>query len=74
MAFLSGSFFPLDGAPAWLRRLSELLPLKHLNEGMLDVLVRGQGPSSALVPLAILAGFAVVVTLLAARLFRWDTA
>ena len=74
MAFLSGSVFPLDGAPAWLRRLSDLLPLKHLNEGMLDVLVRGQGPSSALVPLAILAGFAVVVTLLAARLFRWDTA
>ena len=74
MAFLSGSFFPLDAAPSWLRRLSDVLPLKHLNEGMLDVLVRGQGPSAALVPLAILAGFAVVVTLLAARLFRWDTA
>ena len=74
MAFLSGSFFPLDAAPTWLRRLSDLLPLKHLNEAMLDVLVRGQGPSSALLPLAILAAFAVVVTLLAARLFRWDTA
>lgn len=74
MAFLSGSFFPLDGAPTWLRRLSDLLPLKHLNEGMLDVLVRGEGPTAAVVPLLILAGFAVVVTLLAARLFRWETA
>lgn len=73
MAFLSGSFFPLDGAPAWLRRLSDLLPLKHLNTGMLDVLVRGEGPAAAVVPLLILAGFAVVVTLLAARLFRWET-
>jgi ABC-2 type transport system permease protein len=74
MAFLSGSFFPLDGAPVWIRRLSDLLPLKHLNEGMLDVLVRGEGPSAALVPLAILGAFAVAITLLAARLFRWDTA
>ncbi|WP_220794327.1 ABC transporter permease [Nocardioides pelophilus] len=74
MAFLSGSFFPLDGAPTWLRRLSDVLPLKHLNEAMLDVLVRGEGPGSALVPLGILAAFAVVVTLLAAKLFRWDTA
>ena len=73
MAFLSGSFFPLEGAPTWLQRLSDLLPLKHLNEGMLDVMVRGQGPGSALAPLAILLGFAVVVTLLAARLFRWET-
>ena len=63
MAFLSGSFFPLDGAPAWLRTVSNLLPLKHLNDGMLDVMVRGEGPASALAPLGILAGFALVVTL-----------
>jgi ABC-2 type transport system permease protein len=74
MAFLSGSFFPLEGAPAWLRAVSNVLPLKHLNEGMLDVMVRGEGPSSALVPIAILAGFALVVTFVAARLFRWEAA
>lgn len=74
MAFLSGSFFPLDAAPGWLRAFSNVLPLKHLNEGMLDVMVRGEGPGAALLPLAILAGFAAVVTLVAARLFRWETA
>jgi ABC-2 type transport system permease protein len=74
MAFLSGSFFPLDGAPEWVRRLSDILPLKHLNEAMLDVMVRGEGPASAVVPILVLAGFALVVTLIAARLFRWDTA
>ncbi len=74
MAFLSGSFFPLDGAPEWLRTFSNLLPLKHLNEAMLDVMVRGEGPSSALVPIAILAAFAIVVTLISARLFRWESA
>jgi ABC-2 type transport system permease protein len=74
MAFLSGSFFPLDAAPTWLQRVSDLLPLKHLNEGMLDVMVRGEGPAAALLPMGILAAFALVVTLVAARLFRWDTA
>ncbi|MFB9313028.1 ABC transporter permease [Nocardioides plantarum] len=74
MAFLSGSFFSLDGAPAWLRTVSDLLPLKHLNEGMLDVMVRGEGPAAALPAIGILAGFAIVVTLIAARLFRWDAA
>ncbi|MEZ0578647.1 ABC transporter permease [Nocardioides sp. MH1] len=74
MAFLSGSFFSLDGSPAWLRRIGDVLPLRHLNQGMLDVLVRGQGPGAALAPLLVLAGFAVVVTAIAAKLFRWDTA
>jgi ABC-2 type transport system permease protein len=72
MSFLSGSFFPLDGSPPWLRTFSEVLPLKHLNDGMLDVMVRGEGPSAALVPMLFLAAFAAVVTLVAARLFRWE--
>lgn len=73
MAFLSGSFFPLDAAPRWLDVVSLLLPLRHLNEAMLDVLVRGQGPAATVVPMVILLGFALVVGLIAARLFRWDS-
>jgi len=73
MAFLAGSFFPLDGAPAWLRGFAQVLPLRHLNEGMLDVMVRGEPWTAALAPMGILAAFAVVVTLVAARLFRWET-
>ncbi|MCW2756336.1 MAG: transporter [Nocardioidaceae bacterium] len=72
MAFLSGSFFPLDGAPSWLQTLSKLLPLRHLNDGMLDVMVRGEGPSAALAPLGILLGFALVIGVVAVRLFRWE--
>jgi ABC-2 type transport system permease protein len=73
MAFLSGSFFPLEGSPGWLQAFSDVLPLKHLNHGMLDVMVRGEPWTAALVPMAVLAGFAVVVTLVAARMFRWET-
>jgi ABC-2 type transport system permease protein len=60
MAFLSGSFFPLDGSPTWLQVVSRLLPLRHLNDGMLDVMVRGQGPGAALAPIGVLLGFALV--------------
>lgn len=73
MAFLSGSFFPLDAAPHWLQVFSQLLPLRHLNDGMLDVMVRGEGAGAVLAPMGILAGFAIVITLLAARLFQWDS-
>ena len=72
MAFLGGSFFPLDAAPAWLQTFANLLPLHWLNEGMLDLLVRGEGPaamlsrwrSSRLRPRA---------DPVSARLFRWET-
>jgi ABC-2 type transport system permease protein len=72
MAFLSGSFVPLNLAPAWLQTVSEVLPLRHLNDGMLDVLARGDGLSTALPQIGILLGFALVVAAIAVRMFRWD--
>jgi ABC-2 type transport system permease protein len=74
MAFLSGAFFPLQNAPSWLTTISSVLPLRHLVEGLLDVMVRGQGPTAVLPELGILLGFAVVVGAIAVALFRWDDA
>ncbi len=72
MAFLSGSFFPLESAPDWLQTVSLLMPLRHLNDAMTDVMVRGLGPSATGTTFVVLLGFAVVVSVIAARLFRWD--
>lgn len=72
MAFLSGSFFALDGAPGWLQAISRLLPLRHLNDGMMDVMVRGMGIAAIWQPLLILLAFAAACSFVAARLFRWD--
>lgn len=72
MAFLSGSFIPLEASPQWLQTASLAFPLRHLNDGMLDVMVRGQGPHALLLPVAVLLGFAAVVGALALRLFSWD--
>ncbi|EID55529.1 ABC transporter permease [Saccharomonospora xinjiangensis] len=72
MAFLSGAFFPVEAAPAWLQQVSWGLPMRHLNEGMLDVMVRGHGVEALLLPALVLLGFTVVIGALAAKLFRWE--
>lgn len=41
---------------------------------MKDVMVRGLGPSAALLPIVILLGFAIAIAAIATRAFRWDTA
>ncbi|WP_157523119.1 ABC transporter permease [Herbidospora cretacea] len=73
MAFLSGSFIPLDSAPGWLQTLSNVFPLKHLNQGMVDVMVRGQGALTALPELGIVLAFGLVIGLIAVKIFRWDS-
>lgn len=70
MAFLSGSFFVLDGAPQALQTISWVMPLRHLNEGMMDLMVRGQGVSAMLAPLGYVLAFGLVVGAAAVLLFR----
>ncbi len=72
MAFLSGSFIPLDQAPAWMQTVSKILPLGQFNNGLMDVMVRGEGPSALVEPMLALAGFGIVFGLISAKLFRWE--
>ncbi|MFF1870886.1 ABC transporter permease [Kitasatospora herbaricolor] len=74
MSFLSGSFFPMDDAPAWLRTISDVLPLKHLVTASQSVLTRGGGLSDALPTMGGLLLFAAVLTAIASRFFRWEDA
>src|SRR5215468_818592 len=72
MAFLGGAFVPLAFAPAWIQKVSYAMPLRYLVTGVQDVMARGEGPSAAVLPIVVLLGIAVVLTLIAVRLFRWD--
>jgi ABC-2 type transport system permease protein len=72
MAFLSGTFFPIDQAPGWLQTVSEIFPLRHMNDGMQDFLVRGKGAEALLLPCGILLAFTLVIGFIATRVFRWD--
>ncbi|WP_026425188.1 ABC transporter permease [Actinokineospora inagensis] len=72
MAFLSGTFFPIDQAPKWLQAVSQVFPLRHMNDGMMDFLVRGKGPQALLLPCGVLLGFTLVVAFIASRVFTWE--
>ena len=74
MAFLSGAFIPINDVPSWVQSISQALPLRHLNDAVLDVLARGDGAAAVLPQLGLLLGFALVIALIAIRLFRWDDA
>lgn len=72
MAFLGGTFFPIDQAPKWLQTVSNILPLRHMNDGMQDFLVRNKGPEALLLPCGVLLAFTLVIGFIATRVFRWD--
>ncbi|MEZ5409541.1 MAG: ABC transporter permease [Acidimicrobiales bacterium] len=72
MAFLSGTFVPLDNAPGWMRVVAQVLPLTHLLEALKNVMVLDRGFLSTLPHLAVLVGFSAVCSAAAIRLFRWD--
>lgn len=72
MSFLSGSFFPLDGAPGWLKAVSEVMPLHYLVNSAQSVLTRGGGVMDALPTMGGLLLFAAVLTGISWKLFRWE--
>lgn len=72
MAFLGGSFFPLDEAPAWMQAASRIFPLRYLNDGLVNVIGRGRGVDGVASQVAVLVVIALVVGVVALRLFRWE--
>lgn len=72
MAFISGSFLPLDLMPGWLQGISEALPLRYVNDGI-AVAIAGRGDMTDYgIACAALVGFTVVFGVIGARTFRWS--
>ncbi|MGW8742427.1 ABC transporter permease [Streptomyces sp. WAC 04229] len=72
MAFLSGSFLPLDMMPPWLQTLSRALPLRYLNDAVAASLVGRGGWGDIAVGSSVLVAFTVVLGAIALRTFRWS--
>lgn len=69
LGFLSGTFFPLDFAPAWMDTVSLASPLRHMNDGMLALLVRGEGAEALVLPCLALLVFTLVTATAAVLVF-----
>jgi len=72
MLFLSGIFFSLENAPAWLLPLTRLLPLPYLVEALRGPMTRGEGLTAIWPDLLVLAAVFVAAMAVAVRFFRWD--
>ncbi|CAM5541029.1 hypothetical protein GCM10010329_27970 [Streptomyces spiroverticillatus] len=72
MAFLSGSFFPLDAMPGWTQSLAHALPLYYLNDGVSAALTGSGSGADIALACGVLAAVAVVVGAIALKTFRWS--
>ncbi|AZM92544.1 MULTISPECIES: ABC transporter permease [Streptomyces] len=72
MAFLSGSFLPLDMMPSWLRTVSRVLPLRYLNDAASGALTGTGSLASIGIGCAALAGFALLFGAIGLKTFRWS--
>ncbi len=72
MMFLSGIFFPMNNAPAWIQPVVKAMPLYYLANAMRDVMVKGFPLWAVrwdILILAIVTGFFFVLSV---RFFRWE--
>ncbi|CAN5153582.1 ABC transporter permease [soil metagenome] len=74
MLFLSGVFFPVDNAPAWLQPITKLIPLTYLADGLRNVMVRGENLPAEWLNIGVLLLTCVIGLVLSVRYFRWESA
>lgn len=70
MMFLSGSFFPLEMMPNFLREIAKVLPLTYLNNGLRDSMVYGNA-SSALYNTVIVLVVGIVFIIIGSLITNW---
>jgi ABC-2 type transport system permease protein len=70
--FISGVFFDAENAPQFLRDIAEVLPLKHLIDGLSGAMVSGAGLEDNLPALLVLGLWGAAGAVLAVRGFSWD--
>jgi ABC-2 type transport system permease protein len=73
LAFISGVFYPLDGAPGWLLSVAHAFPLFHIVDAF-DACFAPQTTGGGWNPgdLAVIALWGAVGLRVAARRFRWE--
>ena len=70
MMFLSGSFFPLETMPEFLREVAKVLPLTYLNDGLRDTMIYGN-TSSALYNTAIVLVVGIAFIIVGSLITTW---
>lgn len=72
MVMLGGAWVPTFIFPAWLQRLTVVVPARWAVDGLDAMTWRGLGLEAALLPTGMLLGFSILFGALALARFRWD--
>jgi ABC-2 type transport system permease protein len=72
MVMLGGAWVPSFVFPAWLQRVTVVIPVRWAVDGLDAMTWRGLGLDAALLPTAVLLGFALVFGTLAVARFQWE--
>jgi ABC-2 type transport system permease protein len=73
LIFISGVFYEADDAPRVIHDAAQVLPLKHLIDGLSGAMVHGEAVGSHLVAALVLAVWAAAGLTLAVRGFSWES-
>jgi len=71
--FISGVFYDANRAPGFLKQIAEILPLKHLIDGLNGAMVTGRGLGHHTGALAVLCAWGVFGIVFAIRGFSWES-
>jgi ABC-2 type transport system permease protein len=72
MALLGGCWYPIELFPQFVRTAVKILPTSWAMQGMLDIVLRGQGLNAILPEAGVLLGFAVVFFTIGIWRFRYE--
>lgn len=72
MALMGGCWYPIELFPQFVREVVKVLPTSWAMQGMLDIVLRGQGLVSILPEAGVLLGFALVFFTIGVIRFRFE--
>ena len=72
MALLGGCWYPIELFPPFVQTAAKVLPTTWAMQGMLDIVMRGEGLAGVLLPAAVLVGFAAVFFVIGVWRFRYE--
>jgi len=72
MALLGGCWYPIELFPPFVQTAVKVLPTTWAMQGMLDIVLRGQGLAAVLPEALVLLGFAALFFVVGVWRFRWE--
>lgn len=72
MMFLSEVWFSLEGAPGWIRLMSDMLPLTHMLRAIRRIMNEGAALSDLGLEIGVLLAMTLAFLTVAAALFSWN--